>query len=110
MGENSVAMSEDSQIIVPQSFIDLYLRPGSSRPSEPREVIVARYEFCEDLATALTDHARTVQWQHGATEHDVLERILKGLREPASGVNEAEAWWVTRRLAELLDWGPPGSA
>ena len=97
-------MSEDSQIIIPQSFIDLYIPPGRLKPTAPREEIAARYEFCEDLATALTEHARTVQWQHGVTEHDVLERILKGLLEPASGIEAAQAQWVARRLAELLEW------
>jgi hypothetical protein len=46
-----------------------------------------------------------VQWQHGATEQDVLERVLAGLRQPDSGVDEAEAQWIVRRLAELLAWG-----
>jgi len=98
-------MSEDSQLVIPQSFIDLYIPPGRVRPTAPRHEIAARYELCEDLATLLTEHARTVQWQHGATEQDVLERVLAGLRQPDSGVDEAEAQWIVRRLAELLAWG-----
>ena len=37
-------------------------------------------------------------------EDDVLERIHAGLCSGDSGVNAAQAWWVTRRLAELLGW------
>lgn len=95
---------EENQIIVPPSFIELFIEPGRIKPSAPREHIAQRYEICEDLAMALTDHARTVQWQLGIAERDVLDRMHAGLLEPSSGLNEAEALWVTRRLAELLEW------
>jgi len=39
------------------------------------------------------------------TETDVLERILRGLLS-GDAVDEAEARWVVRRLAEVLDWPP----
>jgi hypothetical protein len=64
----------------------------------------ARYEACEDLAAALTEHAGTVLWQQGVAEDDILRRIHRGLREPGSGVSPAEAGWVGQRLAELLGW------
>lgn len=97
-------MSEESQITVPPSFIALYLEPGRTKPSAPREVIAARYEFCEDLASLLTEHAKTQLWELSVNEDDVLDRIRHGLEQEASGVSTAEADWVTRRLAELLGW------
>ena len=98
-------MSDDSQVQIPASFIALFIPVGRVKPSVSRQEIAERYEFCEDLATALVDKARTVLWELGVTEHDVLHRIHRVLREPTSGVAPAESVWVTRRLAELLEWG-----
>jgi hypothetical protein len=100
-------MSDENQFVIPPSFIALFVEPGRIKPSASREAIAERYEFCEDLATMLTERARTMQWELGVTEADVLERMHRGLREPASGLQAAEAGWVTRRLAELLEWPCP---
>jgi hypothetical protein len=97
-------MSDESQIHVPPSFVSLFIEPGRIKPSAPRDVIAARYEVCEDLAQLLTDRAATIRWELGAAESDVLERIRRGLRADGSGVDAAEAEWVVRRLAELLEW------
>ena len=97
-------MSDDSQVVVPRSFIELYLLPGRIKPTAPRDEIAARHEFCEDLASMLTEHARLKAWELGITEADVLERMHRGLIVPDAPVSPAEAWWVMRRLAELLDW------
>jgi hypothetical protein len=73
-------MSEDSQIVVPEAFVDLFRPLGadrSRRPLETREVIA---------------------------EADVLERIQSGLLEAASPVSAREAGWVVGRLAEVLGW------
>ena len=43
----------------------------------------------------------------GITEDLVLERIYRGLLSEPPQVNSAEARWVTRRLAELLEWDCP---
>jgi hypothetical protein len=104
-------MCEDSQIVVPASFIALYLEPGRNKPSAPRQEIVARHEFCDDLAHMLTEQAQTKLWELRVTEFDVLERVLRGLRAPGSVVSESEAVWVVTRLAELLSWPalPPGT-
>ena len=99
-------MSDENQITVPPSFIALYLPPGRLKPTAPREQIAARYETCEDLASLLTEHARTLLWQLGVAESDVLARVRAGLLEPAAGVSADEARWVVRRLAELLEWDP----
>ena len=103
-------MSDESQILVPVSFIALFLPPGARRPTAPREHIAERYELCEDLAQMLTDEARSRLFELGIAESDVLERILAGLLS-APVVEANEAQWVIRRLAELLDWEPlAGSA
>jgi hypothetical protein len=97
-------MSEDQQIVVPASFIALYLQRGRSKPTAPRHEIAARHEFCDDLAHMLVEQAQTKLWELGVTEADVLQRVLRGLRAEGSVVSEPEAVWVVTRLAELLNW------
>lgn len=100
-------MSDESQIVVPPSFMSLFVAPGRSKPLAARDLITARHEFCEDLATMLTDTAATQQWQLGVTEADVLQRVHRGLLVDAALVSVAEAQWVVCRLAELLGWPMP---
>ena len=100
-------MSEDNQIVVPRSFIELYIPPGRIKPTAPRDEIAARYEFCEDLASMLTEHAQLKRWDLGITEDDVLERMHRGLLAHDAPVTSPEAQWVVRRLAELLEWRAP---
>ncbi|HET7794149.1 MAG TPA: ATPase with chaperone activity [Rhizobacter sp.] len=100
-------MSDDNQIEIPPSFIALFVPPGRIKPTAPRAEIQQRYEYCEDLAGLLTETAQTQLWQLGITEGDVLERIHAGMLSGEAGVSEAEAVWVTRRLAELLGWDDP---
>ena len=97
-------MTDESQITIPPSFIALYLEPGRTKPNAPRDVITQRYEFCEDLATMLTERAGEIKFDLGVTEDDVLQRIHRGLVADDSGVDPAEARWVVTRLAELLAW------
>jgi len=100
-------MSDESQIEIPPSFIALFVEPGRIKPNAPRAEIQQRYEFCEDLASMLTETAQSRLWELGITELDVLERIHQGLLAGQASVSPAEAWWVTRRLAELLGWVSP---
>lgn len=100
-------MSVDNQIEPPQSFMAMYVTPGRSRPNAPQEVVLARYEQCEDMACLLTEHARTLAFKKNFTESDVLARCHRGLRDAASDFNEKEAEWVICRLAELLGWAAP---
>ena len=86
----------------------LFVPPGRIRPTEPREHIAQRYELCEDMAQMLTETARARHLDLGITESDVLERIRRGLAQAGSVVSTEEAYWVVRRLAELLDWPDPG--
>ena len=101
-------MSEDSQIVVPPSFVALFVPPGRIKPTAARAEVAARYELCEDLAQMLTEQASTKKWELGVTEGDVLERMQRGLLEAPSVVSALEAVWVVRRLAELLGWPDPG--
>ena len=99
-------MSDESQIVVPRSFIEVFLLPGKVKPTETREVIAARHELCEDLAQMLTETAQSRRFELGITEQDVLERMHQGLLSDAALVSADEARWVIRRLAELLGWAP----
>ncbi len=99
-------MSDENQIPVPPSFVALFVPPGRIKPTEPRAVIAERYELCEDLAQMLTETAQERLHALGIAESDVLERIGRGLVAPGTIVDAAEARWVLRRLAELLDWPP----
>lgn len=100
-------MSDESQIVVPPSFVALFIEPGRSRPNASRQEIAARHEHCEDLANLLTEHASTKLWELGVTEDIVLERIHRGLLAGDTALPAAEARWVICRLAELLGWEMP---
>jgi hypothetical protein len=67
-------------------------------------MIYERYDFCEDMASMLTEQANAKLWELGITEVDVLERIYQGLTVADVGVSVREAGWVVTRLAELLGW------
>ncbi|MEN9315930.1 MAG: hypothetical protein RIS35_2323 [Pseudomonadota bacterium] len=98
-------MSADNQIIIPRSFVDLFVPAGRMRPTASHGHILARYELCEDLAQMLTETARERLHELHVTESDVLSRIRTGL-EGGGVVESFEAAWVIRRLAELLGWPP----
>ncbi len=100
-------MTDENQFVVPPSFIALYVAPGRTKPAAARAEIAERYEFCEDLAQMLTERARTLHWELGVTEDDVLERVHRGLRADDT-LPPSHARWVIRRLAELLEWPDPG--
>lgn len=98
-------MSDDSQILVPPSFVALFVPPGRIKPTAPREHIADRYELCEDLAQMLVETAQNQRWSLGITSADVLERIARGLPATGLDLSEAESGWVMTRLAELLGPG-----
>jgi hypothetical protein len=98
-------MSDEYQIEVPPSFIALYT-DSRRRLTLPVRDLRQRYELCEDLAQQLVDHARTTHFAHGISEDEVLQRMHRGLTSPEPQVEAAEAAWVVRRLAELLEWEP----
>ena len=100
-------MPIDNQIEPPQSFMAMYITPGRDRPNTPQEIVLARYEQCEDMACTLVEHAQTLAIKDNFTESEVLTRCHQGLITESSDFNEKEALWVTYRLAELLGWEPP---
>lgn len=98
---------EESQFVVPPSFIALFVPPGRIKPTESRAEIARRYDFCEDLAQMLVDVAAARQVERDATAGEVLIPIHRGLVEGTVCETPAEAEWVVRRLAELLGWKNP---
>jgi hypothetical protein len=102
-------MSDESQIVVPVTFVALFVPPGRIKPTASREHISQRYELCEDLAQMLTEPAQDKLWALGVDEAEVLMRMQQGLLDPPTAVTAEEARWVVCRLAELLGWPmPPG--
>ncbi|MFY9722475.1 MAG: hypothetical protein WA787_14105 [Azonexus sp.] len=99
-------MPIDNQIEPPQSFMAMYITPGRDRPNAHQEVVLARYEQCEDMATILAEQAQTIAFKENLSEKEVLERCHQGLLADTSDFSKKEALWVIYRLAELLGWEP----
>ena len=97
---------DENQTFVAETFPALY-QDSRKRLKIAKAELIQRSELCEDLANLMTDHCSTVHFRDGVDTGQVLERSLHGLLTPASGVTTAEAWWVTRRTAELLGWDWP---
>jgi hypothetical protein len=97
-------MSDDNQIVLPESFIALFVPPGKFKPSMGHKEMAARYELCEDLANLLTEQAANMQFTLGITEDLVLAQCEQGLLTEPAVVLPTEARWVVCRLAELLNW------
>ena len=99
-------MDNENQITPPPSFLEVY-SDQRGRLREPIDTVRARYELCEDLASALVDQAQTLYHVQAPSEAEILRRIHAGLCTAESGVSTAEATWVATRLAELLAWPCP---
>ncbi|MFM2052389.1 MAG: hypothetical protein RL456_426 [Pseudomonadota bacterium] len=97
-------MSDDNQIFVPDSFLDLHRDRHRTRLRTPIDIVRARHELCEDLAQQLVAQAQHIHFDLGIPEEEVLARIESGLAAPDAGLDAPEAAWVARRLAELLRW------
>jgi hypothetical protein len=98
---------DDSQVHVPESFVVLYVNTARGRKlTVTREHLEQRYELCEDMAHLLSESAREKVFDLGVDEREVLLRIWHGLGDGGVLI-DSEAVWVTRRLAELLDWPLP---
>jgi len=98
---------DESQLLVPESFAELFTTPGQRKPSIDRATLAEKFELCEDMAQMLTEHASQVLVKLGITEGDVLARMLQGLVAEEGRLSEGEALWVVSRLAELLQWPLP---
>ena len=100
-------MPDMNQIEIPQSFMALFVTAGRLKPNASLEVVVGRYELCEDMACMLTEHAQTMLSNLSLAEEVVLLRCHDGLMAGASVFTKQESDWVICRLAELLAWTPP---
>jgi hypothetical protein len=100
-------MSIDNQIEPPQSFMAMYIKPGQTRPNAPQDVVLARYEQCEDMPFILAGQAQILAFKENLSEKEVLERCHRGLQTGDAHFNEKEAAWGICRLAELLGWEMP---
>ena len=99
-------MPDMNQIEIPQSFIALFVTAGRLKPNASLELVVGRYELCEDMACMLAEQAQTMRSSSSLAAGDVLLRCHDGLMAGASPFTKPEADWVIRRLAELLAWTP----
>jgi hypothetical protein len=99
-------MTDEYQIEIPPSFYALYT-DARHRLTLPLAQLRERYEACEDLAQMLVERADAKLFELGVAHEDVLLRFHAGLATADSMLAPAEAVWVTRRLAELLDWDCP---
>jgi hypothetical protein len=99
-------MSNSNQQLIPSSFTDLFKDPSRpyAKASEPFEVILERYDLCEDMAQMLFQPALNMMGSMNIVESDVIERTFKGLLVNPEIVNTAEAQWIVQRLCELLNW------
>ena len=99
-------MSHSNQQFIPSSFTDLFKDPSRpyAKASEPFEVILERYDLCEDMAQMLFQPALNMMGSTNIVESDVIERTFKGLLVNPEIVNAAEAQWIVQRLCELLNW------
>jgi len=100
-------MTIDNQIEPPQSFMAMYVKPGHTRPNAPQEVVLARYEQCEDMACVLAEQAQTLAFKDNLSEKEVLERCYQALTDKGVDFNPKESAWVICRLAELMGWEMP---
>lgn len=86
----------------------MYITPGSNLPNALQDVVIARYEQCEDMACILSEQTQAIAFKENLSEKEVLERCHQGLLADAANFNEKEVSWVICRLAELLGWESPG--
>lgn len=99
-------MDASNQIEVPPSFSQLF-RSRSGRLLQPAETVLQRYELCEDLACTLTEQAQQLYQRGHSDEEAVLLGLYHAIAGEGAGLAQAEARWVTLRLAELLRWRSP---
>jgi hypothetical protein len=93
-------MSDEYQIEIPQSFMALFVDPGRQKPNASREIVSERYELYEDMATMLTETSMTMLFSLGIAEHDVVERVYRGLTGEDAVFTPQEAVWVVHRMAD----------
>ena len=96
---------DENQLQLPPSFHALYLGAGQ-RLTAPLAAVQGRYELCEDLAQHLVAQALAQGPDDLSDQRALLGRFCATLAAPEAGLSQAEAQWVVRRLAELVQWPP----
>jgi len=96
---------DENQLPLPPSFHALYT-DARQRLTAPLLEVQARYELCEDLAQHLLLQTQVSREDGLRLQRETLAGYRRALATPEAGLSEAEAGWVARRLAELLDWPP----
>lgn len=97
-------MYDHNQTLVPDSFLALHARHG--RPLLARDEMEARFNACEDVAL----HLAGALAERGVDADDAagaLASARAGLSTAGSAFAPAEAQWVIRRVAELMEWPQP---
>lgn len=83
-----------------------FYSPGCTPPE-----LLERWNMCEDLAQQLS--VKSIESKAGKRSHmsetEILEQYLPRLIA-TNWTSEAEARWVIRRTADLLNWQVPPSA
>lgn len=93
-------MTQDDQRFVPDSYLALHRTPGG-RLREGHATVLARYEWCEDMAQMLAGPARDLGQQIGAEHHEAAAHVVRVASANNTALTEAEWGWVTLRVAEL---------
>ncbi len=95
---------DHNQTLVPEAFLAIHAIHG--RPTLSRQETEARHDLCEDLAL----HAAAFLAGHHPDPDRAdasLRQCLDGLLAAPAQVSQAEARWVTQRVAELQEWPLP---
>jgi Flp pilus assembly protein TadB len=101
-------MNDDQRAPIPESFLAIYAAgTAGKRMNDEREMVRARYELCEDLASHLMSTAQALVHDDGLAADDVLFRLHQALSKTEAGLLTSEPGWVVTRLAELLRWPDP---
>ena len=65
-------MSDENQILLPESFLDLHRDRSRTRLRTPVAQVRERYELCEDLSQQLVAQAQHIHFDLGVSEDEVL--------------------------------------
>jgi|GEM_PF-824091 len=101
---HSACMTDPDQTYIADSFLKIYLDPGSGKPIASRSWLAERYGLCEDFSQLLCEQVQQKVLELRITKQDALERVERGLNStPAPlGLTKPEINWVRLRLLELL--------
>ncbi|MGA0609664.1 hypothetical protein [Caldimonas sp. KR1-144] len=88
---------------MPDSFVELY-QDERQRLTIGKQALASLYEFSEDMANLLVEQCQTLHHRDGIDEDQILSRCFNGLVAAPTSLPAAQAQWIVRRTAELLQW------